>query len=188
MIRRLVWGISLSIMLLWSASAWAEDLNQGVHGMRWTDHVARFKNLQEVHAKGSAVYYTNKHIEFQLAGTQVTGVIYGFYQDRLFAAFVKLANPLQFSNLHKHFKTRYGDPKTTYSTKAEQTVYRWKTDKITIKLKRKEDADDLKLAIYYTSLSSQLNREQAEQIPEKSFQFLPINKDKRPEAIPLFRF
>ncbi len=186
--RRFFWGMCLAMVVFGTATAWAGELSRGVHGMRWADHVAGFKNLEKVHAKGPAVYYTDKTVSYQVSGTQVAGVIYGFYQDRLFAAFIKLATPLQFSNLTRHFKTRHGDPKTVYSTQNEQTTYRWRDGDITIKLKRRETDGDMKLAIYYTPLSAKLNREQAEQLPEKSFRFLPIDKNKRPEALPLFEF
>ena len=46
----------------------------------------------------------------------------------------------------------------------------------------------MKLAFYYSALSHDLNKNQLDEINEKSFRFFPIDKDKKPEKIKFLVF
>jgi len=76
------------------------------------------------------------------------------YRDQLFAVFIKLRSPDQFSQLERQFTIKHGKPKTTYYPKTRQTVHRWKDADVKIKLKMKESTREFKLAIYYAPLAT----------------------------------
>jgi hypothetical protein len=115
-------------------------------------------------------------------------MVYGFFKGKLFAGFIDLRTPVQFVNLKNHFSARFGAPAIDYGREGEPTVYRWKTGEIKIKLKIREARNELKLAIYYMPLSNKLNEAQLENEATKQRQFLPIEKGKTPEMVPLFNF
>ena len=145
-------------------------------------------NLVQVHARAPVVYYVNSEVAYQVSGTQVTNVTYGFYQDQLFAAFIKLRTPVQFSNLKRHFTNRYGEPKTTYYANDTQTVYRWKEGNVKIKLKMKEMAQEMKMAVYYAPLAAELNQQLLESLPKDSWNPFPMEKGKIHRSAPLLNF
>ena len=90
--------IGFLVVLVPCSVPWADNLVQGFHGMKWGSSINAHKNLVQVHAKGSTAYYSNADAAYQISGTQIANVIYGFYQDQLFAAFIKLKTHIQFSN------------------------------------------------------------------------------------------
>jgi hypothetical protein len=98
---------------------------------------------------------------YETANQPVPAVYYGFYQNRFFAAFVKLRSPDQFSHLKRQFTQKYGEPKSTRNASG-LTVYRWRDKKVTIKLKLRESPVEYKMAMYYRPLASWFNQNQLE--------------------------
>lgn len=146
-------------IILWLSPSWAaNDIQQGIHGMKWGSLVSKHPELTKVHEVGQAVYYTNANMAYQTANQPIPGVLYGFYQDQFFAVFIKLRSPDQFSQLERQFSTRHGKPKTTYYPASKQTVYRWKDADVKIKLKMKESTREYKLAIYHAPLAAKWNQ------------------------------
>ena len=118
----------------------------------------QYKHLTKVREADMVAYFANADTLYQVANQPVPGVVYGFYQDKFFAVYIKLQSPDQFYITARRFTTRYGNPKVTFIAESQQTIYRWKDADVKIKLKRSESNGDLKLAIYYTPLSDKLNQ------------------------------
>ena len=156
--------------------------------MAWGSSIQSHPNLVLVHTKMPAAYYTNAEVAYQESGTQVSSVIYGFYRDQLFAAFVKLKTPLQFSNLKRHFSTRYGAPKTKHYPDSGLTVYRWKDKAVKIKLKIRDAAKEMKMAIYYDPLATEFNQEQLENMPREVWNLPSAPKREARKKKPLIVF
>ncbi len=167
----------IGLLIGLATAAQASDLKRGVHGLTWASHVRDHGHLIRVRAAGPASYYVNRHMTYQAANQPVPGVVYGFFQDRFFAVYIKLRSPDQVYYLEKHFRTAYGPAKVTGGRSGEQTVYRWKDDDLKIKLKVNESSREIKLGIYYQPLSSQLNRMQAEEVPPGTFRMAPADDD-----------
>jgi hypothetical protein len=173
--------------LVISAAA-AADLEDGFMGIQWGAPVARQEGLSRLYDKQNVVYYIQPHIVHTINGIPVSNVVYGFYDDKFFAVYIQLESEEVFGEFRKYFKSKYGIPDKTVSTKTGETVYRWKHGDIKIKLKTKEENYRMKLAFYYTPISQKVNEEQLEKFHDKSLQFFPIKKDEKPEMMPLLRF
>lgn len=179
---------SVILVILVSTAVIADDASLSLHGMTWGSSIEDHPNLVPVHETDMAAYYTDDKTVYQVADQKVGRVVYGFYKGKLFAGFIHLELPVQFVNLKSHFSKRYGPATISYGKEGKPTVYRWKTGQIKIKLKISESRKEMKLAVYYTPLSIKLNEERLENQADTSRRFLPIEKDKTPEMVPLFRF
>jgi len=174
------------LIILWLGTAWAaSDIQQGIHGMKWGSSISEHGELTKVHQANQAAYYANSNMVYQSANQPVPGVFYGFYKDRLFAVFIKLRSPDQFSQLERQFTTKHGKPKTTYYPETKQTVHRWKDADVKIKLKMKESTREFKLAIYYAPLAARLNQEQLESIPPAAYDKAPSPEATTTKSAPL---
>jgi hypothetical protein len=180
--------ISVILVILAATVVLADDASLSLHGMTWGSPIEDHPNLVLVQETEMAAYYTDDKTVFQVADQKVDRVVYGFYKGKLFAGFIHLSLPVQFVNLKSHFSKRYGPATINYGKEGKPTVYRWKTGHIKIKLKISESGKEMKLAVYYTPLSKKLNEERLENQADTSRRFLPIEKDKTPEMVPLFRF
>ena len=175
----------LGLILCFGTPAAASNIQQGIHGMKWGSSISEYDELTKVHEANQAAYYGNSNMVYQTANQPVPGVFYGFYRDQLFAVFIKLRSPDQFSQLERQFTIKHGKPKTTYYPKTRQTVHRWKDADVKIKLKMKESTREFKLAIYYAPLAASLNQEQLDSIPSDAYDNTPSKKDTTVKSAPL---
>jgi len=175
-----LWMVTVSL-----STAHAAVLQSGIHGMTWGGHADSYPRLEKVREAGDVSYYADRKMGYHAVGQPVSAVIYGFYRDQLFAAYIKLSSPNQAYYLKKHFSTEYGSAKVTAVDSSAQTIYRWGDEKVKIKLKVNEAGDEIKLGIYYQPLSTELNQAQAEDGP--SDEIGPsLSNDKTDKSIPLF--
>ncbi len=174
----------LGFIIFLATAVQASDLKVGVHGMAWASHVEAHEHLTRVRTAGPASYYVNRNMAYQTANQPVPGVVYGFFQDRFFAVYIKLRSPDQAYYLEKHFRNAYGPAKVTSGRAGEQTIYRWQNDALKIKLKVDETTSEIKLGIYYRPLSSQLNQMRVEEVPPDTFRTTPSD-DADTERMPL---
>jgi hypothetical protein len=67
---------------------------------------------------------------------------------------------------------------------AQQTTYQWKSKETKIKLKTYENRDSMKLALYYTPLSRQVNEAQQEAFAENfNNPLFPLDERRMQKAI-----
>lgn len=180
--------ISLGV-LLWLAPSWAaNDIQQGIHGMKWGSRISGHPGLTKIHEVGQAAYYVNANMAYQTANQPIPGVFYGFYKDQFFAVFIKLRSPDQFSQLERQFSTKHGKPKTTYYPESKQTVYRWKDADVKIKLKMKESTREFKLAIYNAPLAAKWNQELSEGAASEIYDKSVPAPDAKTKSAPLLDY
>jgi len=180
--------VSCWLILISCTSAAAYDIQKGIHGMKWGSSISEYEELTKVHEKGQTAFGVNSNMSYQTGNQPIPGVFYGFYKNQLFAVFIKLRSPDQFSQLERQFSIKHGKPKTVYNAANRQTVYRWKDADVKIKLKMKESPAEYKLAIYYSPIAERLNQEHLEQIPDDALGSTPYNKDKTAKSAPLLDF
>ncbi len=176
------------LVIIICTSAAAYDIQKGIHGMNWGGSISEYADLTKVHEAGKVAYYVNSNMNFQTASQPIPGVFYGFYNNQLFAVFIKLRSPDQFSQIERQFSTKHGKPKTVHNPANQQTVYRWQDADVKIKLKMKESPGEYKLAIYYSPLAAKINQEQLEQLSTEALEPTPTNKDKAVKSAPLFDY
>jgi hypothetical protein len=176
--------IGLPVMLLCTA-AMGYDLQQGLHGMKWGSSVAENADLTKIHETAFAAYYAKPNTYYQMSSQPIPGVFYGFYDDKFFAAFIKLRSPDQFSKLKQAFDTKYGDAKSAYNTLSKQQVYRWKDGDVKIKLKMIEAKGQYKMVFYYAPLSTKLNEQRLENIPPGLYKLISPREGESAKTVPL---
>ena len=166
-----VWVIG--VWIVWSFAstrAYAgQDIDQGMHGMRWGAAASTYEFLTKVRQDGPVAYYVNANTVYQSANQIVPGVVYGFYDKQFFAVYIKLRTPDQFIQTRRYFSSHYGPPDVTRDAGGRQSVYRWKDADVKIKLKLNDSTGDIKLAVYYAPLATERNQERLESIPDEDF-------------------
>ena len=174
----LFWLLTLS-----GPPAHAASLQSGIHGMVWGGLAADYPQLEKIREEGGASYYVNRQMVYRTGGDPVTGVVYGFYHDRLFAAYIKMSTPNQAYYLEKHFSGEYGPAKVKPA--GAETIYRWEHGDLKIKLKVNDTREDIKLGIYFQPLAKELNQTLVEEGPADISSPTP-SKDKTVKSAPLF--
>ena len=177
--------LGIGFVLFWVASAQALYIHQGIHGMKWGGSVSDYERMVKVHQNNLAVFYVKSNTRYYAANQRVSRVSYGFYRDRLYAAFIKLRSGDQLLKLAQTFTEKHGKPKVTHEDAGKRIVYRWKVENVKIKLKLKESVGAYKLAFYYAPLADRLNQEQLDQIPAKAYGPAPSDETDAVEAVPL---
>jgi len=166
----------------------AADLEAGFLGIQWASPAAHQEGLTRLYERKNVVYYIQPNIVHTINETPVPNVVYGFYEHQFFAVYIKLESEEVFGKFRNYLKSQYGIPDKSFSMKTGETVYKWKQGEIKIKLKTNEENYRMKLGFYYLPLSKKVNEEQMEISHSRSLQFFPIEKDEKPELIPLLRF
>ena len=133
-------------------------------------------------------YFINPEVVHTIGAISVSQVIYGFYDQRLFSAYAHMENIEVFSRMKEQLQAQYGVPKIVYSSSGRPSIYRWKSGEIKIKLKVDSSGDKMKAAFYYIPLSKLVNEDDEEAFRENKIKFLPIQRDKTPERLPLLQF
>ena len=176
------------LVILFCSSVAAYDIQQGIHGMQWGSSISKYDDLTMVKESNQAAYYINSNMRYETASQPVPGVFYGFYMDQLFAVFIKLRSPNQFSHIERQFRKKYGTPKTTHNKATRLTVHRWKDADVSIKLKLRETPVEYKMAMYYLPLAAKLNQEQLENAAPKAEGITPPTNNQALKPTPLIEY
>jgi hypothetical protein len=177
--------VSCWLVMMLCPAAMAYNLQKGLHGMKWGSSAAENADLTKVHETAFVAYYAKTDISYQMSNQPVPGVFYGFYDDKFFAAFIRLRSPDQFSKLKKAFDTKYGNAKSSFNPQSKQQVYRWKDGDVKIKLKMIEARGQYRMVFYYAPLSTKLNEERLESIPPGLYKLLAPKEGESVKAEPL---
>ena len=187
MTNKIITIIMVSLVLLLGTNAGASDLQKGVLQYKWSDSASRYNGLSKLGDKEEVSYYSKPGEIYTIGDVSVERVVYGFYKDQLFGVYLNIDSIEVYDKLLFHMKSQYGLP--AYKTTSDNLlVYKWKQQDVTIKLKMNKSARKMKLAFYYRPLSSKLNSKLWEELDTTSFRFVPIEKDKKPEKLILFKF
>ena len=148
-------------------SAQAADIDSDFSGVPWGAKRSSVAGLVEASRSDNVVYFTKKEETFTIPSTHLGPVLYGFYQNQFFAAFVYLESKSDFDQVMEQLEKRYGRPKA--QLRLTRTIYIWDRRPIKIKLKHYESDKKFKLVYYYTPLSTQLNESRLDTGSEKAF-------------------
>lgn len=165
-----------------------ESFEAGFGGIPWGEAPERLPGLQKVGTKESVDYYVDPGKQFTLEDAQIREVVYGFYEDRFFAAYLKIEALEVFQQLKQKIQSRYGAPLVRYAVDGQPAVYRWKEQDLKIKLKVDHAGRNMKLGLYYVPLTDKVNEQDQERFQEQRLRVLPIRPDRTPEMIPLLEF
>lgn len=177
--------------LLSCGMVYGADLADGFMDSRWGTAVEDLPHLTRARTNGDVSYYVDPSKVFELNETIIKDVIYGFYQNRFFAVYIKIDKIELFGEAQNYMTTKYGEPSIKISMKSGLKTYQWKYNKIKMKLKVSEKDGNMKLSFYYTPFSVKINEAQHEIFVDKSIKWFPLDKQNPPEtlpSIPLLRF
>jgi hypothetical protein len=132
-----------------------EDLLQGFAGRPWGSSREAFQDLRESARSGDIRYYRRSEDAYRIGGVTLPDVVYGFYQDQYFAAYMKVPSPAEFESIKGYLESRYGKPRA--QLRIDQTIYIWDYIDAKIKLKHYENQPQAKLAFYHVPLSTKAN-------------------------------
>jgi hypothetical protein len=181
-------GCILVAICLTIGIAGAADLEAGFMGIQWASPAVHQEGLTRLYGRENVDYYIQPNIVHTIHEIQVPNVVYGFYKDQFFAVYIKLESEEVFGEFRNYLKSQYGNPDKSFSMKTGETVYKWNQGEVKIKLKTNEKNYRMKLGFYYLPLSQKVNEAQMEKLQSRSLQFFPIEKDEKPEIMPLLRF
>jgi SPX domain protein involved in polyphosphate accumulation len=182
--------IMIVLSLCWGTAS-ATDLTEGFMGMEWGADIRAQDGLTKLYAKKEVAYYINPEEVHTINGREIPDVVYGFFQDKFFAVYIRVDTIEAFGDIKKNMKTKYGPPDTSTSLKTGQTVYKWKHKNVKIKMKIIMKEDKMKVGIYYKPISNKLNEAEIaalETFHDKSYRFFPIDKNKKPKMMPILEF
>ena len=155
----------LSILLLITSPVDATGLSEGFLDVKWGTNISELTDFKKISGEGDVAYYRNPSKTYTVYEVENPSVIYGFFKGEFFAAYIQVGTYTVFERVKEHLSEEFGEPKTTLKVKTRQTIHRWKHQKIKIKLKLYELEGKMKLAFYYTPLSSKLNAAQQGDFP-----------------------
>jgi hypothetical protein len=164
-----------------------QPLAKAFLGLPWGADIREQSGFALLHGKEGLRFYTKPGTVRTVRGIQVQQVVYGTYNYRFFAAFLILDSPEAFAELRNYMESRYGFPKTTYQVPGDLTTHRWRYNQIKMKLKSAAGGQHMKLAFYYTPLSREVNEDLVER-QQEGIRWFPIEREKKPEALPLLEF
>lgn len=173
---------------LLAGPACGQALEREFLGIPWGADIKDQRGYALLYAKGALGYYIQPDTVRTVKGFQIDRVIYGTHDDHFFSAFLLIDSMETFDAIKTYMESRYGFPKITWSVAGDQTIYKWRYKTIRVKLKFYQKDRRMKLAFYYTPIADKVNEKEAETHQQKSLQFLPIERDKQPEAMPLLVF
>lgn len=187
MMNRIMIVLMVSLTFLLGTHAGASDIQTGILHYKWGESASKYTGLSKIGDKGDVSYYSKPGEVYTIGMESIDKVIYGFYKDQLFGVYLNIDSIEVYDSLLSYMKSQHGLP--AYKTTAEKlTVYKWKQQDVTIKLKKNEQTQKIKLAFYYQPFSSKLQTKQWEELDTSFFRFVPIEKDKKPEKFVLFEF
>jgi hypothetical protein len=170
-----------TILLLISGFSYAANLQEGFLGTKWGADIKELKGLKKIFQKGDVSYYRNPQIAYSIFDLDTEKVTLGFFRDKFFAAYAEVESITVFDRVKSHLTQRFGSPTTIVKTQNQQTIYRWKYEKIKTKLKIYEEKGKMKLAFYYNPLAAKVNEVQRELFPPMPTDSLSMDEGTRRE-------
>lgn len=179
------------LVVLFSAApvrAAAMPFEDGFSGIEWGAEVSELPAFESFRKQDGVDFFRTPLKVYTIFDMDVEDVIFAFYENKFFAAFFQIQSMDVYGKLKTHLTQAYGRPRVELTIKNEQTIYNWKGKDIKIKLKIRETDGLMKLGIYYSPISVKVNRQTGELYFDTSPKFFPIERDKKPERIPILRF
>lgn len=182
--RKPIYLIVIVAVFLVSSSATAAELKDGFFGIEWTANLAELSGFKKVGENLDVIYFANPERIFSIDDVKIPDVLYGSYSNQFFAVYINIQTIEVFSSLRRGFNSKFGVPRISMGSPEQLTTYQWKSKKTKIKLKTYENKNNMKLALYYTPLSRQVNEAQQEAFAENfSNPNFPLDERRMQNAI-----
>jgi hypothetical protein len=179
--KQIVYGVVF--MFISTGVLHGADLQEGFLGTNWGAPISELTGFSKVSQKGDVSYYANPQKSYTIFGVDTANVIFGFFKDKFFAAYIAVESIEVFDRAKNHLTQKFGSPQTILKTQNRQTIFSWKQTDTRIKLKLFGKEGKMKLAFYYTPLAKKVNQVQREIFPQIPAQDFSIDSRSRQEAV-----
>ncbi len=167
--------LSIMIMVLTIESTPAADDNldirDGISGIKWGIKPDMVKGPTKVFKKGDILYLKKSGEKFILKDVDLGSVLFGFFENKFFAAYMRIRSQDDAEKLKAILNADYGPVRRQLRVK--ETVYIWDYHDIKIKLKERENDTVYKLSFYYKPLSAKLNERKMDKNSEITMDLVP---------------
>ncbi len=182
--RKPIYLIVVATLFLVSSSATAAELKDGFFGIGWKANLSELNGFKKVGENSNVTYFANPERVFTIDDIKIPEVLYGSFTNQFFAVYINIRTIEVFSHLRRGFNSKFGVPRISMGSSEQQTTYQWKSEKTKIKLKTYENRNNMKLALYYTPLSRQVNEAQQEDFADNLRNpVFPLDKRRMQKAI-----
>ena len=164
----------------------AADLKDGFFDLAWKTNLSALEGFRKVSENSQVSYYINPRRIYKIGDVKVMDVAYGSFNNQFFAVYIHIHSIDVFAQLRRYTNNKYGLPKikiVNMGQPDQQRIYQWKHKGAKIKLKIYQNQEPMKMAFYYTPLSSQVNEAQLEAFQENDRRRLfPLDDTQRQKA------
>ena len=174
---------SLVFMFVSAGIIHGADLQEEFLGTKWGTQISDLTGYRKVSQNGDVSYYRNPKKSYTVFGIETADVIFGFFKDKFFAAYIAVESIEVFDRAKSHITQKLGSPRTILKTQNQQTIFSWRQSDTRIKLKLYEKEGKMKLAFYHAPLAAKVNQVQREMFPQIPAQDFTIDSRSRQQAI-----
>lgn len=178
--------LALTLSVLCGGAGEAADLGKEFLQKPWGAPLSEFPGYSNVGGSGKIGYYFNPKQAYTIFDAQVSDLVYGFYEEKFFAVYVRLEAIDTYSSIKHEIQQKFGVPKISMESRGGLTTYSWKTGDTRIKMKHHDASGAMKLSFYHLPIASRVNaelqKEMDEEPPEPIF---PLSKTHQKEAVEL---
>ncbi len=97
---------------------------QGFNNIGWGQPIASVRNLSIASSDGQTLFFHRPGERYTLGGADMEEVLYGFHDDRFYAAVLRFRGLVLFNRVLETLKTRHGDP-DRFDGIAKSYAWRW---------------------------------------------------------------
>lgn len=184
--------LALTLSALSCGVLQAADFDKAFLNKPWGAELSEFPGVVSVGGKGKIGYYIHPKQVYMVFGTQLSELIYGFYDEKFFAAYARLEAIDAYSAIKHQIQQKLGVPRISMESRGELTEYSWKTGDTRIKMKIFGASGAMKLSFYYLPIAklanSEMQKELDDEPPEPWFPLSSTRQKEAVETLELFPF
>ena len=178
--------LALALSALCCGALQAADFAKEFLNKPWGAPLSEFPGYANVGGSGKIAYYVNPKQAYMLFGTQLSDLVYGFYDEKFFAVYAGLEAIDTYGAIKSQIQQKLGVPKISMEARGGLTTYSWKTGDTRIKMKHYGASGAMKLSFYHLPIANQVNAElQKELDDEPPEPLFPLSRTRQKEAVEL---
>jgi hypothetical protein len=178
--------LALALSALCCGALQAADFAKEFLNKPWGAPLSEFPGYANVGGSGKIAYYVNPKQAYMLFGTQLSDLVYGFYDEKFFAVYAGLEAIDSYGAIKSQVQQKLGVPRISMEARGGLTTYSWKTGDTRIKMKHYGASGAMKLSFYHLPIANQVNAElQKELDDEPPEPLFPLSRTRQKEAVEL---
>jgi hypothetical protein len=176
----------IPVFLMGTGHLYAADLKDGFFDLAWKTNLSNLEGFRKISENLAVSYFVNPKRVYKIGDVKIMDVAYGSFENQFFAVYIHIHTIDVFAQLRRYTNDKYGLPKIKIINMGQpdqQRIYQWKHKDAKIKLKIYQNKEPMKMAFYYTPISSQVNETQLEAFQENDRRrIFPLNNTQKQQA------